>query len=496
MERVLKGTEFQPLLRGEGFTGHAYEVTSSRVSYSQSAEQHRLYVRTVSTEMSKKSEPLSGEENGHSLYPRYAFDSQNIDFNQRAQCGAHKCFFASKKEPSVGFLMLRSDRKGHNLQVQWNSSNYLRQKYNRTSFLLAPPSEHSISQDFASQLNSLSDGMGRYSGNQTVMVQAVRRAPESSMLIFCNRNRQKGMMTSLATFMNSSTYSEQGGKQTFARNLRRGLKLAIAVMEEEPWFALDWQAMLQQDGTLIDIDVSDPNRRSWGGSYLDWVDFCCESFEDILLRPFGLTDEPLCSTRLHSLRNANLHTSKPTFCRERSGGCLYETSENPRVAYLVANSTKAGTVLKYSAKIASWFTKEYKIRHDIIGSPEQVDKKDVFGETGAAAGASSENDKLLVQKVKRFSNSKFVLLTCGRDTNVTSVVEQIEDFRYFSNNLKREVRKIKKMTEEWNKSLVPDFRAAVDKNGYMYLLDLHRILEDKNEDSRSEECLEAIVRWA
>ena len=78
---------------------------------------------------------------------------------------------------------------------------------------------------------------------------------------------------------------------------------------------------------------------------------------------------------------------------------------------------------------------------------------------------------------------------------MTSVVEQIEDFRYFSNNLKREVRKIKKMTEERNKSLVPDFRAAVDKNGYMYLLDLHRILEDKNEDSRSEECLEAIVRW-
>ena len=79
---------------------------------------------------------------------------------------------------------------------------------------------------------------------------------------------------------------------------------------------------------------------------------------------------------------------------------------------------------------------------------------------------------------------------------MTSVVEQIEDFRYFSNNLKREVRKIKKMTEERNKSLVPDFRAVLDKYGNIYLLDLHRILEDKNEDSRSEECLEAIVRWA
>ena len=78
---------------------------------------------------------------------------------------------------------------------------------------------------------------------------------------------------------------------------------------------------------------------------------------------------------------------------------------------------------------------------------------------------------------------------------MTSVVEQIEDFRYFSNNLKREVRKIKKMTEERNKSLVPDFRAVLDQKGNIYLLDLHRILEDKNEDSRSEECLEAIVRW-
>ena len=78
---------------------------------------------------------------------------------------------------------------------------------------------------------------------------------------------------------------------------------------------------------------------------------------------------------------------------------------------------------------------------------------------------------------------------------MTSVVEQIEDFRYFSNNLKKEVRKITQMTEERNKSLVPDFRAVLDKKGNIYLLDLHRILEDKNEDSRSEECLEAIVRW-
>ena len=114
---------------------------------------------------------LSDEENGRPRYPRYVFDSRSIDLNRSAPCGNHKCFFVSNKEPSVGFLVLRSDIYRPKLQVEWNSSNYLQQKYNRTNFLLTPPSEQSISQDFASQLNSLSDNSnrrGRYSGNHTV----------------------------------------------------------------------------------------------------------------------------------------------------------------------------------------------------------------------------------------------------------------------------------------------------------------------------------------
>ena len=451
---------------------------------------------------------LSDEENGRSRYPRYVFDSQSIDLNQSAPCGAHKCFFVSNKEPSVGFLVLRSDIYRPELQKQWKASNYLRQKYNRTNFLLAPPSEQSISQDFASQLNSLvlSNKRDRYSGNHTVMVQAVRRAPESSMLIKCNRNSQHRMMRSIAEWMNSSSYSEQGDKQSFARKLRKGLKSAIAVMEEEPWYARDWQAMLQQDGTLIDIDVAEIDHNNtidldWLG-HLDWIDSCCESFEDTLLRPieyraFGLTNEPLCSTRLHSLRIANLHTSNPTFCRDRSGGCLYETSENRRVGYLVANSTKAESVLKYNAEIASWFTKEYQIQHNILGSPEQVDKNDLFGETSAGGGgASSEKDTLLVQKVRLFSSRETIMFTCGGKTNVSSFVEHTVDFWQFYKNLKNDVKKITRMTQGRNMSLVPDFPAVVDRSGHIYLLDLHRILEDKNENSRSENCLDEILEWA
>ena len=450
---------------------------------------------------------LSDEENGRPRYPRYVFDSRSIDLNRSAPCGNHKCFFVSNKEPSVGFLVLRSDIYRPKLQVEWNSSNYLQQKYNRTNFLLTPPSEQSISQDFASQLNSLSDNSnrrGRYSGNHTVMVQAVRQAPESSILIGCHETRQHNMMRSIAEWMNSSSYSKQGDKQSFARQLRTGLKSAIAVMEDEPWYALDWQAMLQQDGTLIDIDVAKIDHNNTRLSQLNWIDLCCESFENTLLRPieyqaFGLTDEPLCSTRLNSLRSANLHTSNPTFCRDRSGGCFYETSENQRVGYLVANSTKAKNVLKYNAEFAIWLTEEYKIRHNILGSPEQVDKNDLFGETSAAAGGASydyENDTLLVQKVRLFSSRETIMFTCGGKTNVSSFVEHIVDFWQFYKKMDEEVKKIMRMTQGRNKSLVPDFRAVVDGSGLIYLLDLHRILKDKNEDSRSENCLDEIVEWA
>jgi len=163
----------------------------------------------------------------------------------------------------------------------------------------------------------------------------------------------------------------------------------------------------------------------------------------------------------------------------------------------VANSTKAKNVLKYNAEFAIWLTEEYKIRHNILGSPEQVDKNDLFGETSAGGGgASSEKDTLLVQKVRLFSSRETIMFTCGGKTNVSSFVEHTVDFWQFYKNLKNDVKKITRMTQGRNMSLVPDFPAVVDRSGHIYLLDLHRILEDKNENSRSENCLDEILEWA
>ena len=80
------------------------------------------------------------------------------------------------------------------------------------------------------------------------------------------------------------------------------------------------------------------------------------------------------------------------------------------------------------------------------------------------------------------------------DSKKASFLRHVQDFRKFKNKVKAEVKTITKMTQAGNQSLVPNFRAVIDAKGYVYLLDLHRVLQ-KNEDARSEKCLEAIESW-
>lgn len=441
-------------------------------------------------------------------YENHEFGMRSIDLNTTAPCGAHKCFFRSKEDPDIGFLVVESDpNRDENLQEQWNANAYLKEKYKRSSFLLAPPSEHSIPQEFASQMNEISiGGDNRYSGNNSVLVLTVQRAPKSSMLIGCHIARQYDIMHGLDDFMDSFV----GDKELFLRQLKRQLKSAIQVMEAEPWYARDWQAMMHADGKLIDIDVAEIDDENTidrdGISLLDWIDRCCGVFEDIYeqavqhsIKHFKFQDKTsFCSTKLHSLPAGALDASKPLYCKEKSGGCLYETSENPQVGYLVANSTKAGRVLKSNADIGSWLTKEFKIRHNVLGPPEPVGKK--------LLGASITRDNFrnaiwLVQKLKRFP-SRVIRFTCSEeltvesmfDSKVASFLRHIKDFRKFKNKVKAEVKKITKMTQAGNQSLVPNFRAVIDAKGYVYLLDLHRVLQ-KNEDTTSAKCLEAIESW-
>lgn len=147
-----------------------------------------------------------------------------------------------------------------------------------------------------------------------VVVQKVKRAPDKSIMIRCSMNGQHRMQQDLRNLLASFS----GNKlQSFALRLRKELTTAIYVMEQEPWYANDWQALLDSDGTVVDIDISQIRSESRGKEFdrPDWIDLCCNSFEEILRRAVPSDNTTICSTNLHSLRLDDLNT-KPVYCDE------------------------------------------------------------------------------------------------------------------------------------------------------------------------------------
>ena len=187
----------------------------------------------------------------------------------------------------------------------------------------------------------------------------------------------------------------------------------------------------------------------------------------------------MCSTNLHSLRLDDLNT-KPVYCDDAvSELCLFGDSKNPHVGYFVANTTNedARSVLESNWEVARMLTNDYKINHNILGSPQQV------------------NSTLMVQKVKRFPSKKTVLFTCNNKLTKSSLFggEEVDSFIGYIKNSKRfkhkvriEVKKISNMMEETNQSLDSSFKARVDSAGYVYLLNLHNVTRKKKPTSTSQ----------
>ena len=409
-----------------------------------------------------------------------------------------QCFYRSDTDPGIGFLVVRKDpSRREDLYEQWNAYNYLSQNYNRQHFLLGPPFEQNISEAFAYKLNSLAsrgnhkDGGDRYLSDHPVVVQKVKRAPDKSIMIRCNMNDQHKMQNDLGNLLASFS----GNKlQSFAQQLRKGLTTAIDVMEQEPWYANDWQALLDTNGMIVDIDVSRIRPATSilkVKQRLDWIDLCCNSFEEILRRAVPSNNTTICSTNLHSLRLDDLN-KKPVYCDDDLELCHFGDSKNPHVGYLVANTTSKGasSLLESNWKVARMLTNDFNINHNILGSPQQVN-----------------SSTLMVQKVKRFPSNKTLLFTCNNKLTknsmfggeeVDSFIGYIKNSKLFKYKVRSEVKRISNMMEETNQSLDANFKARVDSAGHVYLLNLHNVTRNKRPTSMSiqSHCLKVLVKWA
>jgi len=276
-------------------------------------------VATLSS-LQKRSAP-STKFNGDEQISQYEqeFSLDGIDFDAPAPCGRHKCFFQLKGDDTVGYLVAEVEAKSVNndeeesaasysqvMDIGYQLAKYLEGEYAIRHFLMAPPQEIVISQPLGEKLNmnlyhpgtgkSKKKWADRFLDESSLVVQKVSVAPSPSAFIRNHPNTQKWIYDGFDDFLASVQH-----KTKFVKQFRKELNEAAKLIAKEPFYAKDFQALVDTSGRLyhIDFDVFKPQNKlpesieelrrtslqdldKSGMSIEEWTRLATESFEKFL----------------------------------------------------------------------------------------------------------------------------------------------------------------------------------------------------------------------
>ncbi len=134
------------------------------------------------------------------------FNSDDLAGSKKVPCGWHKCFFRSKSNRQVGYLVARSTgmsssekrKRLKSLDSAYNLAKYLEQEYNIRHFLIAPPTSLTVDKSLESRMNSnLKSETNRRNFNQqrfpkgsVAFVEKVKPAPRHALLVGCKESKR------------------------------------------------------------------------------------------------------------------------------------------------------------------------------------------------------------------------------------------------------------------------------------------------------------------
>jgi lipopolysaccharide biosynthesis glycosyltransferase len=227
-----------------------------------------------------------GDPNVHyDLWQRYAtstaattqeFQPDNLVLAERVPCGAQKCFYQLKSDPQAGYLVALSaaprilKKMGTEanwfdaLNDSWTYAERLRRKYHITHFLLAPPTNLTITKGLAKQLNGnlwnaghgrVYDGrydegnVERYTEGSTVFVQKVATAPEPNLLLGIQLEKYRTFKRQFNGFL-----KHVKDKRSFARRFSKGLADTRKMLRKEPCLIYDFQLLVDKKGYVYHLD--------------------------------------------------------------------------------------------------------------------------------------------------------------------------------------------------------------------------------------------------
>lgn len=462
-----------------------------------------------------------------------SFLAGDLDSSERVPCGAYKCFYRSRSNETLGYLIMRE--KLHEFTTSdamvmvasgWNLANELKRQYEVDHFLLEPPFNITVTRRLATDLNDhlWSEEQVRYNytnrilypTGSTAIVQKCRVAPDPFLLIASGEGKLVEFEQRVEGFLEYVL-----DRATFVENFQAGMDTIKTMLETEPCLMYDFQTMLDMDGHIYNLDVDrcfdrhNVSRKvivsqEKATKCLDALEHIQQRIHDVLFengKPKTLLDD--------------LDTSQRVPCGTYK--CFFRSKSNATVGYLVSRSAahfvrERLIMLESGYDLAKSLKRRYDINNFLLEPPIDVtvSTKEVAERMNQNLWSElkdeylnqtffPEKKQVFVQKCK-VAPEPNLLIGCDdyKSTNYVNYLEefmlQVSDKASFVDTLKENLSKTRDLLQE-ESCLFYDFQVLMDTQGKVYHFDFDRCYHSsdgmkkrsiKLEDEKTLKCLETL----
>ena len=191
--------------------------------------------------------------------PDSTYDWSDVNLSVIGNCGWHKCFFPSRSNHTVGYLVV-SGREHNKLKMSDDVARDLSQRFGAKHFNLALHKDR-VSYEFQDYINSIvfnpmlaMRGMEQRpvlsNHTQHIAIQKVIVAPEPSFWFAIMKNNYNLMKTHLNEF-----YPKILDREAFAEQMYKEYDRLVKILDYKPGFVRDFQGLIDVHGNFYYIDL-------------------------------------------------------------------------------------------------------------------------------------------------------------------------------------------------------------------------------------------------
>lgn len=441
--------------------------------------------------------------------------ADDLQLSDKVPCGKEKCFFASKLDSTVGYLVARGSyndfadtSKLERLQQGWKLAKTLEKKHKIQHFLMDGPKTIPVSDHLASLMNqnlwfetrdkALDEVVKkrlrtRYPTQSQAFVQKVKVAPTPNLLMACAESNRPHFERHVDAFL-------FGVSPKFLKTFRKNLDKTRKLLKKEPCMVRDFQVLVDKNGVFYHLDFD----RCFNSREEDETQMCLD---------YLATVEERIQVKLRDpFQPNNIKTPEHALCG--TNRCFYQTKSSNEVGYMVVRSQEQGiddsdntstTTHGFAALQAGWnlaqnLTQEYGIKHFLLSAPGNVAvSKDLAGALND--DRFPEKSSVFVQKILATPTPNLYI---GIDeSKMESLGGKVDKFMSFVKDKNTFVSRFGesmahlKILLHHEPCLARDFEALVDVSGSVYhSLNLDRCFEGegkiKVKAKELNQCLQAL----